>query len=510
MDKKVRRICLLSIAVVIFACLSSACGENPVRLDTPCNFVFENRIVSWDKVENAVKYAVFFEGKEYEVQDNKFNTLDVTIEEKEYAIEVIAVGDEKDYVDSEWGTFNFEITAPIEYGFDEDGLFYTLLDDRRGYAVTRGTVDLTGVIKIPEYFSELPVTTIADEAFYLGSPDVASDPFTESACNTQTTGVILPSTLNSIGKLSFSCMVRLSEISIPDSVTSIGMRAFDGCSHLEKVVLPKNLKVIPSECFANCALKEVVLPDGLEKIGAYAFRCQTKSGDNNPELLIKHTEQNFTKIVIPDSVKEIGTSAFSGCKMLKDVTLSKSIETIGVRIFSDTAWYDSKPDGMVVIGDVLYGYKGDVAGGTLVVPDGVRIIASGALEQHDELERVIFPESLTTISDRSFSLCALYEVVLPNGLQVVDKAAFGGCQNLESVVIPKSSMNFSEKAMTACKSLTKVFFYGKEDEWNRFKNQNELTETTAFPYATIYYYSETKPIGEGNYWHYVDGEVTKW
>ncbi len=508
-NKKSNAVILLIMTIITSATLT-ACGKNPVRLDAPCNFVFENRIVSWDKVENAVKYAVLFEGKEYEVEDNKFNTLEITIEEKEYIIEVIAVGDEEDYIDSEWVTFNFAITVPVEYGYDDDGLLYKLLEDKSGYEVSCGWTDLEGVVNIPAYFNGLPVTKISDNAFFSTSSEASPDPFTEIACNTQTTGVILPATLNSIGKHSFSCMVRLSEITIPDSVTSIGVNAFYGCSHLEKVVLPKNLKVIPEECFSDCALKEVLLPDGLEEIDAHAFKCETKFGDDNRKLLIKHTEQNFTKIVIPDSVKAIGNGVFNGCKMLKDITLSKNIETVGIGIFADTAWYDAQPDGIVVIGDVLYDHKGDIEGETLVVPDGVRIIASGALELRDDLKRIIFPESLTTIGNRAFSSSGLCEIVFPSELKTIEKVAFSACSDLERVVIPKSLESIDKKSFYKCDLLTSVYYTGTSAEWNNLMLKNELKDSEVFPCATIYYYSDTKPSAEGDYWHYVDGEVTKW
>lgn len=508
-NKKNKAVILLIMTIIILAGLT-ACWKNPVRLDAPCNFVFENRIVSWDKVENAVKYAVLFEGKEYEVEDNKFNTLEITVEEKEYTIEVIAVGDEEDYIDSEWVTFNFAITAPIEYGYDDDGLLYKLLEDKRGYEVSRGWTDLEGVVNIPAYFNGLLVTKISDNAFFSTSSEASPDPFTENACNTQTTGVILPATLNSIGKNSFSCMVRLSEITIPDSVTSIGMNAFYGCSHLEKVVLPKNLKVIPSECFSDCALKEVLLPDGLEEIDGRAFLCNTRTGDDSPRLLIKHTEQNFTEIVIPDSVKAIGNGVFKGCKMLKDITLSKNIETLGIGVFADTAWYDAQPDGIVVIGDVLYDYKGDIEGGTLVVPNGIRIIASGALELRDDLKRVIFSESVTTISNRAFSFSGFCEIIFPSGLKVIEKAAFSACSNLKWVVLPKSLESIDEKSFYKSNALTSVYYTGNLGEWEALLSRNDVEKSVLYPYATVYYYSETKPSSEGDYWHYIDGEVTKW
>ncbi|RAW47461.1 leucine-rich repeat domain-containing protein, partial [Metamycoplasma hominis] len=52
-------------------------------------------------------------------------------------------------------------------------------------------------------------------------------------------------------------------------------------------------------------LKKVILNEGLEKIGAEAFR-----------------DTNIESITIPGSVKEIGERAFYGCIYLKEVILN--------------------------------------------------------------------------------------------------------------------------------------------------------------------------------------------
>ncbi|KAL7523828.1 hypothetical protein ACHAXR_000349, partial [Thalassiosira sp. AJA248-18] len=75
---------------------------------------------------------------------------------------------------------------------------------------------------------------------------------------------------------------------------------------------------VGDEAFLGCRkLKEVVLNEGLQKIGRRSFqRCE--SLDN---------------IRLPSSVTEIGGHAFLGCSNLRDVVLNEGIQKIGERAF---------------------------------------------------------------------------------------------------------------------------------------------------------------------------------
>ena len=64
--------------------------------------------------------------------------------------------------------------------------------------------------------------------------------------------------------------------------------------------------------------KEVVIPDGVEKIKSMAF----------------YGDRSLEKVVIPDSVTEIGWEAFRECTDLKSVIIGK-----GVKKLSDSAFF---------------------------------------------------------------------------------------------------------------------------------------------------------------------------
>ncbi len=67
--------------------------------------------------------------------------------------------------------------------------------------------------------------------------------------------------------------------------------------------------------------------------------------------------------------------------------------------------------------------------------------------------------------------------------------------------------DLSKGAVWCCMSLKEVYYTGSEKQWNAITNGGKNDSLYA---ATRYYYSETEPQGEGNYWHYVDGQIVKW
>ena len=116
-------------------------------------------------------------------------------------------------------------------------------------------------------------------------------------------------------------------------------------------------------------------------------------------------------LVIPNSVKEIGRSAFNGCTGFNGtLTLSNKLETIGSYAF--------------------YGCSG----------------FTGSL---------ILPNSLTTIGELAFQECEGFtELTLPNALSVIPHQAFYGCKSLSgNLVIPASVKEIGRLAFYLCTAL---------------------------------------------------------
>ena len=71
--------------------------------------------------------------------------------------------------------------------------------------------------------------------------------------------IIFPSKLKSIPTFACSCCYELKQVEIPDTVEKIGFGAFDYCRKLSEIRIPESVKVIEKEAFTGCdALPEEV------------------------------------------------------------------------------------------------------------------------------------------------------------------------------------------------------------------------------------------------------------
>lgn len=101
------------------------------------------------------------------------------------------------------------------------------------------------------------------------------------------------------------------------NVTAIGEYGFESCTTLETVTI-KSTKIItiPDNCFSSCSnLHSISLPNSITEIGPSAF-ANTK----------------LAKITLPNSLTTIGSSAFANTK-LDQIVLPSSLTTIGSSAF---------------------------------------------------------------------------------------------------------------------------------------------------------------------------------
>ncbi|MBE6212990.1 MAG: hypothetical protein E7129_07630 [Rikenellaceae bacterium] len=187
------------------------------------------------------------------------------------------------------------------------------------------------------------------------------------------TNINIPNGVTLIGEYAFHCCSSLTSIDIPDGVTSIGDLAFNTCSNLASVTIPNSVASIGRSAFWRCALTSVSIPDSVVELGSNAFCACEKlktfygkfASEDNRCLVVDGVLNSFapsglTEYTIPDGVTKIGNYAFDQCSCLTNIAIPNSVTSIGYEAFYKCTSLTSItiPDSVTEIGRcAFYGCK---------------------------------------------------------------------------------------------------------------------------------------------------------
>ena len=289
---------------------------------------------------------------------------------------------------------------------DENGLTFTLNDDKTGYILTGcSNDDLTNLV-IPDLFNGLPVVEIKPNAFE----------------NANIERVKFGKNIIKIGAMAFyNCKKLAGEIVFPESLKELESCAFTYCENISSIKLNEGLEKIESATFADCInlTGELKLPSTMKVVDAFSF--------NNTD---------FNTIILNDELEIINSSAFFGNDNLKgELKLPSNLKELGSNAFG--------------------GCTGIT--GTIYIPNGITKLY-GAFNDCTNITKVEISGNLESIEHNAFKgMTSLYEVVLPEKVNTFQGYIFDGCTSLkEDFIFPKSITNFVGFEMFANSSIENV------------------------------------------------------
>ena len=187
--------------------------------------------------------------------------------------------------------------------------------------------------------------------------------------------------LNNHGIITFDR--RLEEI--PSSIFGGWGTGSESTKRLISVVVPEGVKKIGMYAFEYCEeLKEVTLPDGLEEIDGGAFMYEYK----------------LEKINIPKSIKKIGNSAFWRDESLKNIEI---------------------PEGIISLEGFAYCRSLE----SFKIPKSINTLTACLFEGCDKLKKVTLHDGITKIDANAFKGCvSLIDFEIPKGVTEIGNMAF--------------------------------------------------------------------------------------
>ena len=166
------------------------------------------------------------------------------------------------------------------------------------------------------------------------------------------------------------------ELHTPNNFKCDSNKRYDYCLsktlfELDTLVILPEIKMISAGAFCGLHLKSIILPEGLIEIGDFAF-----------------SDNNFTTVALPSTVRNINKGAFSHCTELTDV----------------------------------------------ILPDNLYYIAERAFSCCTKLTDVTLPDNLSHIAKSAFGGSNLTSINIPANINAF--YGFPGCGNLINLIIP--------------------------------------------------------------------------
>lgn len=325
--------------------------------------------------------------------------------------------------------------------------------------------------------------------------------------------------VTAIGDSAFAGCDRLTKIVMTDNITSIGSYAFAACTNLKTIEFSKNIEVLGTNAFQNTHFFDNLPTDKVSAIHGILFHVGTDVVSENTVILENHKSvipnkyknnfnivymddwvtkgesaikvwsdglfanmngliycemptidsfqtvpintfkncENLEGVAFPDTITKVDESAFNGCSSLENLEISSTIEDIGSYAFANSGVKD------------------------LVLPETLKTIGIGAFSGSLNIETVVWPDSLSTISASTFEDCEnltsfTYSEQAYENIITIGVSAFKNT-GLTTFDVPKNVSTIFETTFADSEDLKEVRLYKGDISYNRHGEEIKIGVT---------------------------------
>ena len=246
--------------------------------------------------------------------------------------------------------------------------------------------------------------------------------------------VVIPHSVTELGDHAFESCESLVRAEIGNGITYLGFCIFDNCIALSELVVGTGLTYVEENAFYNCNIKKVYISD-LKEWCKVEFEASPIVADSSSPATLYLNGKSIKNLVIPDGVEKIGSYTFINYDLLS-VVCSNSVTFIGEGAFSYNANLKSVElsNNLQTIKDAAFAHCPSLT--EIKLPETLSVFGSGywtsiSINPGGGMGMVggnIFS------SQGVFANCTgLTTVTIPANVTVIEGQVFDGCENLQTV-----------------------------------------------------------------------------
>lgn len=253
--------------------------------------------------------------------------------------------------------------------------------------------------------------------------------------------------LNSTDWSNIKQMTSLRGLDLSEaSFTSIPANEFKNRSTLNYLILPEGLQTIGEYAFAGTQLRQLHIPSTVTSIGNYAFNESltyniTFAEESQLQSIGSYCFQSSSlkKIVMPNMVNSVGSSCFYNCLMLDTLVLSNAITSLPSCMCQGCTKlkYVRFPQNLNAIGAYCFDNNSIIR---MDLPESLRTIGEDAFRNSLSLDTLRLPIKMTSLGRYAFQSCtSLKYIELPSYPNVGYNYTFSSCTAVKTVVCPSAT-----------------------------------------------------------------------